>query len=96
MRRLRLALSALSPVALLVACAPSSDFPPVAPLPPENACGAAQYQSLIGSVGDPTMFKGHTQLRIIPPGAAVTMDYSPTRLNVETDGAGIITRLHCG
>lgn len=96
MRRLRFALSTLSPVVLLMACAPPSDIPPVAPLPPENACGASEYQSLIGTAVDATQFDGHDQLRIIPPGTAVTMDYRPTRLNVETDKSGIITRVYCG
>lgn len=65
------------------------------PAPPDD-CGASQYQSLIGTPVDPAAFAGHAALRIIPPGTAVTMDYRPDRLNVETDDSGIITRITCG
>ena len=34
--------------------------------------------------------------RIIGPDMAVTMDWNPTRLNVEHDAARIITRIYCG
>lgn len=35
-------------------------------------------------------------VRIIKPGQAVTMDHSPSRLNVHLDTAGRITSLTCG
>lgn len=35
-------------------------------------------------------------VRVIPPGTAITMDYSSSRLNLETDSRGIITRFYCG
>ena len=35
-------------------------------------------------------------VRVIAPGMAVTMDYSPARLNLETDAAGVISRAYCG
>jgi len=34
--------------------------------------------------------------RIIPPGAAVTEDYRPARVNFDLDEAGKITRIWCG
>lgn len=34
--------------------------------------------------------------RILRPGMAVTMDYSPTRLNIEVDTAERIVRVQCG
>jgi hypothetical protein len=34
--------------------------------------------------------------RILPPGAMATMDYSPQRINLDTDENGIVTRVHCG
>jgi hypothetical protein len=34
--------------------------------------------------------------RIIPPMTAVTMDHIPSRLNLETDANGFITRWYCG
>jgi len=35
-------------------------------------------------------------VRIVRPGMAVTMDFNPARLTVETDDEGRITRVHCG
>ncbi|MEI2808282.1 I78 family peptidase inhibitor [Albidovulum sp.] len=35
-------------------------------------------------------------VRVIAPGQAVTMDYSASRLNLETDASGRIIRFHCG
>jgi hypothetical protein len=34
--------------------------------------------------------------RILPPGARVSQEMSPTRLNVELDGQGHIIGLYCG
>ncbi|MGB4107159.1 MAG: I78 family peptidase inhibitor [Alphaproteobacteria bacterium] len=34
--------------------------------------------------------------RIMPPGAMATQDFSPSRMNFETDAEGIITRVWCG
>ena len=34
--------------------------------------------------------------RFISPGDAVTMDYSPERLNFDLDETGTITRVWCG
>ena len=34
--------------------------------------------------------------RVLPPGWVMTQDYSPARVNFETDEAGVITRIWCG
>ena len=39
---------------------------------------------------------GSKSVRVLPPGAVATMDYRTDRLNIETDGNGIIVRLRCG
>lgn len=39
---------------------------------------------------------GSEKLRWIPPRSAVTMDFSPTRLNVTYDDAMVITGITCG
>ena len=84
-------------------CAVPTSVPPfpgpptVAPEPPPDDCGASGRQVLIDqplSAFDRTTVTG--PLRIIPPGAPVTMDYSPARLNVETDARGRIVRITCG
>jgi len=39
---------------------------------------------------------GASVLRWIPPRSAVTMDYSPVRLNISYDDAMVIDRITCG
>lgn len=34
--------------------------------------------------------------RVLPPGAMMTMDHSPARVNFDLDAGGIITRVWCG
>ncbi|MDQ2090896.1 I78 family peptidase inhibitor [Marimonas arenosa] len=89
----RAVLRSLPALLALTAC-----MPPDTPSgrPSADACGAAQYNGLIGAPVAQADFSGHAAVRIIPPGTAVTMDYRQDRLNVETDGAGIITRIYCG
>ena len=60
-------------------------------------CGAEDLQNLIGqpkSVLDSMRFS--QTLRVIEPGMMVTEDYSPSRLNIYVNGAGIISELRCG
>ena len=62
-----------------------------------NECGAQGYQNLIGQSAD--IFASMTfsaPMRIIKPGMAVTMDYSPNRLNAELDAQNRIVRIYCG
>lgn len=78
--------------------------PPARPfhlgVPAEDACGAASLSHLIGQpVPDETALaaiEGPKRIRVIAPGDAVTMDYQPWRLNIETDADGIVQRLRCG
>jgi hypothetical protein len=78
-------------IGALAGCIGPEDTPPE-----ENACGAAQMQVLIGTPVAAQDFSGHDAVRILPPGAMVTMDYRPDRLNVEHDAGGVITRIACG
>lgn len=73
--------------------------PPVDPVPPPMAetCGAQELQHLLGqpdTVLETMRFA--PVVRVIRPGMAVTMDYSPDRLNIEIDEAGRISRVSCG
>lgn len=73
------------------------EAPPVPDLPPEGACGAPGLQGLVGQhrrVLETMRFA--VPVRVIEPGMAVTMDYSPQRLNIELDAGGRITRVSCG
>lgn len=90
----RLAIVAL-PLVLMACIEP--DAPPVAPLPLEIACGAAELQDLVGQPATrlQTMrFAG--PVRIIRPNMAVTMDFLADRLNIYIDEAEMIVAIRCG
>lgn len=67
-----------------------------------SGCGDAKAADLIGkrwteALRAPTQKRtGARDLRVIAPGDAVTMDYRPDRLNIETDAEGRVVRLKCG
>ncbi len=94
--------------AALVACASYSnadaeaepaDAPPAetaASLDDPDACGASDYQALIGSNIAAADLPTDMNVRILRPGAIATMDYRPDRLNVLLDEDGVITRVRCG
>lgn len=93
MTRRNLAL-ALCLTAALSACT-MAEAPAV--LPDENACGASGLQGLVGQPASVLASMTFAMpMRVIRPGMAVTMDYSPARLNVAVDDAGKITRVSCG
>jgi len=66
-----------------------------------RSCGADQLGGWIGSVATESaiatlrQWRGEHGLRVLPPGAIVTMDYRPDRLNVDVDKARVITGFHC-
>ncbi len=84
--------------ATLMACAtpPAPDTALVNPPPGKDTCNAAQYAGLIGKpVTDPAVPAPSRQVRHIRPDSVVTMDFSPTRLNIDVDARGVITGLRC-
>jgi Peptidase inhibitor I78 family len=87
-------LLALALVPALAACGldPAPD-----PAPPAEDCGLAGALPLIGqpeSVLAAMTFPIGT--RIFRTGDALTMDYSPTRLNIEIGANGVIATVTCG
>lgn len=82
----------LGGMVVLVAC---QSVPPGETGP--ESCGAGALQGLIGQSAEvlETM-KFAAPTRILRPGMAVTMDFSPDRLNIEIDGAERIVRVQCG
>ncbi|MCB1538860.1 MAG: hypothetical protein H6865_08040 [Rhodospirillales bacterium] len=55
------------------------------------------HMDLIGKTKDEVDFNQIKEPhRVIPPGAAVTMDYSPDRVNFQLDENGRIVRIWCG
>lgn len=80
----------------LAACEPVAAVPPL-PDPGGDACGASGYRAWIGQ--DASVVEGAGlagPVRVYHQGDALTMDFSPTRLNVELDADGRIIRIHCG
>ena len=72
-------------------------LPEPIPQPDLTSCHAVGLEGLIGaSVSLLPTYGSWTSVRIIYPGQMVTMDYSPTRLNVLVNAAGIIQSLNCG
>lgn len=68
-------------------------------------CGAAALQGKIGQPvtgqtatdvrigGEPIQSRGN--VRVVAPGQAVTMDFNPERLTIDTDEAGNLVRAQC-
>jgi hypothetical protein len=68
---------------------------------PPVACDAARAEAYVGRNGtaiaeDARTAAGAKTTRVIAPGQAVTMDFRPDRLNIETDAAGIVVKVRCG
>ncbi len=68
-----------------------------APVLPDMSPQPCDFPQFIGQPVDETALKAIGRpFRILPPGGMATMDFSPARINVETDDKGIVTRIHCG
>ena len=84
------------------ATTPSEPAPPPAstPAPPDPAadtCNMAQYSALVGKPAtDPGVPAASATVRHIRPDTQVTMDFQPTRLNIDISAAGTITAIRCG
>jgi len=76
------------------ACLPDASLPPPGT---SGNCGAAELQYLLGQPASMLATLALTPAtRIIRPGEAVTMDYSPDRLDIELDAIARIIRISCG
>ena len=65
------------------------------------ACNLSRAEGFIGKPGnavaeDARAAVGAKSVRVVRPGQAVTQDYRADRLNIETDDAGNVVRVHCG
>ena len=97
--------TALAGLAAFAVAACAMSEPPAAPPSASDAadaCGAQALQDYLGMMADGSVearlreAAGDGRIRFIGPDDAVTMDYRPGRLNVETDAAGKIVRIRCG
>jgi len=84
----------------LAGCGPevvAPDAPPRLEEAGPDSCEAADHEALVG--GPLSAFDQSAldqTVRVIPPGGIVTMEYNPTRLNVDLDGRSNIVRFWCG
>ena len=63
----------------------------------EESCGLAEVEGLVGqNIAAVTMPAREDPVRVIKPGQAITLDFNPSRLNIDLDSAGVITRVWCG
>jgi hypothetical protein len=77
---------------------PTAPAPAPQPARPDlSTCTSNATHDLVGT---PISLVNTSQLaktvRVLPPNGMATMDYSASRLNIETDDKGIITRVSCG
>lgn len=79
----------------LAACQPTTRTTVITPAP--AACDATPYQQWIGKDASSLIsIDTPDNMRVIRPDAAVTVDFDPSRLNVETNQRGVITAVRCG
>ena len=85
---------------LLAGCATVTEKPPQ--LARTGTCDAAPAAGLVGREGTAALgaealrLTGASRLRWRRPGAMVTMEFSPGRLNLHLDDQGRISRIVCG
>lgn len=93
---MRIVLAALA----LAGCSTVADKP--ASNPEEAMCNLTPLKRFVGQVSTPAInaeaqkLSGAESLRMKPPGAMVTMDYRPDRLNISLDEKNRITAFDCG
>ncbi|MGL4312654.1 MAG: I78 family peptidase inhibitor [Sphingomonas sp.] len=99
MRR-RALMVALIPAALC-ACAADATLPPAAAPTLVTTCKAGRVQYLVGTVITDAIAKraqrrAHARaLRVLPPGAMMTMDYRTDRLNIILGPGKVAARITC-
>jgi Peptidase inhibitor I78 family len=90
----------LALVAVVILC-PAMVVAQSAP-PALAACTADRARFAVGEVYTPDLAErarqaaGARLVRKIEPGGAYTMDFSPSRLNVEVDQGGTVRGVECG
>ena len=61
-----------------------------------GSCNAAALAGSVGQHVDTVRASLPAPHRVLEPGAAMTQDFRPDRLNVYVDGGAVIQRLTCG
>lgn len=97
---------ALPLLLLLAACANAAESPAPAAATPEREvnteCDLRQLDKFVGQPASPALaaeaqkLSGTRTVRWKAPGQAVTMDYSPSRLNIQIDETQKVIGFDCG
>lgn len=93
---------ALLPLVMLAACAARERTPAPGNPGVEGSCDSDGLRTLVGKPGTPALAAEAMKrskarsLRWTRPGLPQTMDYSPSRLNIELDVAGKVAGFSCG
>jgi len=79
------------------------------PVPPEvetiadaTVCDAADAQFAVGKtvderLGEEARGRAHAKVvRVLRPGQIVTLEFNASRLTLDADERGVVTRAHCG
>lgn len=101
---MRISLVAFAAVGLAGCTTGAAEQGPAASLPDAAlpaACDAERATAYIGRPGDAIAEEaraaaGARAVRVIRPNQAVTMDFRPDRLNIETDDSGVVLKVRCG
>ncbi len=77
------------------------EFPPYdAEIPPVTEAPPCEFGEWIGKKADSRLEQAMKALnrpyRILPPNSMMTQDFSPGRVNFETDAKGVVTNAWCG
>jgi hypothetical protein len=67
--------------------------------PPDMAAPSCDFPQFVGLPADDMKVEEVIKARphrLLPPGAAVTQDHAPDRINLELDDQGVIRRVWCG
>jgi hypothetical protein len=77
-------------------------LPPTAPLPPAGSCDASKAQFALGERASQELLDrarvaaGARDARFIRPNEAITLEFLPTRLNLNLNTKDVVHSLYCG
>ena len=86
---------------LLAACATTEPVPPP-PTAGGSGCDADAARGVVGEIATADVVErarraaGAQVARTLKPGQMVTMEYHPSRLNIDVDAGNRITNVRCG
>lgn len=82
--------------------APTASAPAAPATPAQPGCNADAARSVVGQVATGEVVEqarsaaGAETARTLKPGQMVTMEFNPSRLNIDVDAGNTITNVRCG